>query len=88
MHAVVQGDLSVSHKLISRGAHIDVQDLTGETALMIAVGKRNLSMLDLLVSNSASLDYCDVSGFSALMHAVRLRYTDCVQFPCSERCKS
>ena len=58
--------------LLVRGARVDLVDIEGETALMMAVINGTVSVVKLLLDKEAAVDLADNEGETALMKAVRI----------------
>ena len=70
MHAVEgEADPAVANFLISKGADINVQDATGETALMKACRRKRAGMSLVFIEAGAKLNLQDNQGETALMVA-------------------
>jgi ankyrin repeat protein len=57
-------------ELLRRGAQIDAQDASGQTALMHAVLQADYDKVKLLIDHGADISLCDDNGETALAHAM------------------
>lgn len=70
MRASLYGELQEAEKLIKVGAKLDMQNLEGETALMLATSFRpNAGIAELLISKGADLHLRAWNGRTALHYA-------------------
>ena len=67
MEASSSGHEDVAALLLDAGAHKDLQDLTGRTALMDAVAEGNARVVQLLLDAGARTDLPSIFGLTALM---------------------
>ena len=74
MEAVIEGHESVARLLISRGADVNFQDLSGfsdgETPLMVAAAKGEAGIAALLLAKGADVNRTTKDGQTALMYAI------------------
>ena len=73
IHDAVRGDAckEVLQTLIDNGANVNITNMDGETALLLACYERKVKLLDLLVSAGADPMIADDNGDTCLHHAVR-----------------
>lgn len=68
LHMVsANNDLDMARFLLSLGAHPDIQDKNGQTAMMQAAGLGHVQMVELLASHKASMTTQDAEGRGALV---------------------
>jgi ankyrin repeat protein len=67
--AAAHGQLQIVSELLARGAHLNAQDRSGQTALHAAVDAGQLETTGLLLAHGADVNGKDFRGFSALHHA-------------------
>ena len=61
----------VAKQVIERGANLDIQNRDGETAVMVAIRKKNKSVLELLLGAKANLEATNGEGKNALWLALQ-----------------
>jgi len=62
--------LQVAKMLVAAGAHVDAQDIEGQTALMYAVKRNNLPFVELLLEHGAMVLVADLRGATPAHHAI------------------
>lgn len=72
MHATLLGFAEGADVLLTRGAQVDQANSRGETALILAVQRRNPTLVRMLVARKANPDKADhIAGMSARDYAKR-----------------
>lgn len=66
MQAATDDNKSICELLIENDAGIDIQDKSGQTAIILAAEKGNLIICQFLIEKEASLDIKDNNGRSSL----------------------
>ena len=61
----------VAKLVIERGANLNIQNIDGETAVMVAIRKKNRSVLELLLGAKANLEVTNGEGKNALWLALQ-----------------
>ena len=69
MEAAQIGDLKTSELLLSKNADTNIQSKDGQTALILAVGRKDVPMVKLLIEHHADWNIADRLGMSALGYA-------------------
>ena len=69
MEAAQIGDLKTAELLLSKNADTNIQSKDGQTALILAVGRKDAQMVKLLIKHHADWDITDRLGMSALGYA-------------------
>ena len=69
MEAAQIGDLKTAKLLLSNDADTNIQSKDGQTALILAVGRKNVPMVKLLIEHHADWNIADRLGMSALGYA-------------------
>ena len=69
MEAAQIGDLKTSELLLSKNADTNIQSKDGQTALILAVGRKDTQMVKLLIKHHADWNITDRLGMSALGYA-------------------
>lgn len=67
--AAAHGQSRIVAELLAKGAHVNTQDRSGQTALHAAVDAGQLEITELLLAHGADVNGKDFLGFSALHHA-------------------
>lgn len=76
----VLGGVEVAVRLhIRRGDDLDVRDVGGLTALMLAAGRKRTSIVAVLLSAGADPSLVDMSGLDAVAHAERSGAVECAE---------
>merc|ERR1719397_2342181 len=61
----------VAKLVIERGANLNIQNRDGETAVMVAIRKKNRNVLELLLGANANLETTNAEGKNALWLALQ-----------------
>ena len=69
MEAAQIGDLKTAELLLSKNADTNIQSKDGQTALILAVGRKDTQMVKLLIKHHADWNITDRLGMSALGYA-------------------
>ena len=69
MEAAQIGDLKTTKLLLSNDADTNIQSKDGQTALILAVGRKDVPMVKLLIEHHADWNIADRLGMSALGYA-------------------
>lgn len=69
MEAAQIGDLKTAQLLLSKNADTNIQSKDGQTALILAVGRKDIPMVQLLIKHNADWNISDHLGMSALGYA-------------------
>ena len=69
MEAAQIGDLKTAELLLSKNADTNIQSKDGQTALILAVGRKDVPMVKLLIEHHADWNIADRLGMSALGYA-------------------
>jgi ankyrin repeat protein len=78
--AAVEQDWDTVQRLLQAGAHPDLADENGTTALMLAAKHGNMNILRRLMGTAMNIDFADRNGRTALHHAVAARQTKAIEF--------
>lgn len=79
MHfAAFNGDDSIVSFLLSKGADVNVENLDGNTPLVMAVKGRHLDTIRILVDSGADINKMNAMGTTAIHHAAAMGYVDCL----------
>lgn len=80
MEAAQLGDLKTAGLLLERHADTDIQSKDGQTALILAVGRKDIPMVKLLSEHGANWKITDSLGMSALGYAKLFNNKDILSF--------
>jgi hypothetical protein len=69
MDAAAAGSPDIVADLVAKGARVDLKSKDGQTALVIAVGKRDRASVEVLLAAGADPDDADKLGYSARKYA-------------------
>ena len=80
MHAIYKNDKKIV-KLLLSNANVDInlQNLKGKTALMIAVEEKHIELVKLLLDSEANVNLKDNDGKTALMLAIEKNYAEIIE---------
>ena len=81
MFAASEGNIAIADALLSRGAAVDIQSDSGETALMLAVRQGHMEMVKkLLIEAEANVNLKNNGGKTALTIALENNQRDILHF--------
>lgn len=63
-----KGYVDVVRLLIQLGAHVNLQDIEGDTALHDSISKNNEVIANLLLDANADVSICNNCGFNSIHH--------------------
>ena len=79
MKAARTGDTEAVKLLLDYGVNVDVQDLVGNTALLLAASAGHTDTVKLLLDRGADIEAKDIHGYTALLLAAMAGHTNTVK---------
>ena len=76
--AAEQGHKDIVDMLLAHNCSLDLQDIDGSSALIIAAAQGHKDIVDALVAHNCNLDLQDINGETALMIAKRGKHVEIV----------